>query len=226
MFVLLIILLILAILVVDQVVRRARLNEVLRTASAEIRSMPDSSMLAIDHVPEGYMVAEGHTWARFEPTGDVRVGSDLLPIRLLGKPDTVTVLPSGSRVRRGNAVATLVRNGRELALRAPADGEVIEVNGDVLARPARAGEDPFGSGWLLRMRPRRPTSILRRLRVADDARAWMRFELARLRDAVAGLSGDGMLVGATLHDGGVPVDGLGGELDEVHWNVLVDSYFG
>jgi hypothetical protein len=52
----------------------------------------------------------------------------------------------------------------------------------------------------------------------------MRRELARLREALVGL-GDRELAGATLPDGGLPVEGLAGRLTDEAWRNLTAELF-
>ncbi|RUL89211.1 glycine cleavage system protein GcvH [Tautonia sociabilis] len=62
-------------------------------------------------------------------------------------------------------------------LYAPISGEVIEVNPAVEANVAAIGEDPFGSGWILKLRPSNAEAELAQLldydayqkKIAEDA---------------------------------------------------------
>jgi hypothetical protein len=87
-------------------------------------------------------------------------------------------------------------------------------------------EDPFGEGWLYVLSPKRLGPALRGMLVGDEAVGWMREELARLRASIAGIASADALVGATLPDGGVPLDGLAGRLDEPQWDQVSDAFFG
>jgi len=50
--------------------------------------------------------------------------------------------------------------------------------------------------------------------------------MRRLRDFLASLSDHGALAGATLQDGGLPIDGLAQRVDDRTWARFVDEFFG
>lgn len=52
-------------------------------------------------------------------------------------------------------------------LYAPASGEVIEVNQQVLEKPELVNSDPHGAGWLIRIRLADPSEIDRLMTAAD-----------------------------------------------------------
>jgi glycine cleavage system H protein len=54
-------------------------------------------------------------------------------------------------VKKGERVALLVSVTTAFEVLAPANGEVVEVNTDVIAMPSRVNADPQGSGWLFRL---------------------------------------------------------------------------
>ena len=48
-------------------------------------------------------------------------------------------------------------------LYSPVDGEVIEVNGALEEEPSGVQKDPFGSGWLIKVRVEKPNALDRLL---------------------------------------------------------------
>jgi hypothetical protein len=63
--------------------------------------------------------------------------------------------------------------------------------------------------------------------VAEEAREFLRTELASLRDYLAGLSlaGHRSVAMATLPDGGLPVEGLARRMSAEEWQELVERFF-
>ncbi len=57
----------------------------------------------------------------------------------------------GAIVKKGERVALLVSVTIAFEVMAPVDGEIIEVNTEVIAVPSRVNADPQGSGWLFRL---------------------------------------------------------------------------
>ena len=181
--------------------------------------------IPVARLPRGVFFHPGHTWVQLEPTGELLVGTDTLPITVLGNLDEVDVRPAGSEVCKGDPVITLRHGGRAITLRAPVDGVLEEVNARVQKEPERLRHDPFGQGWLCRMSPKRLAPELKWMFVGEEAVAWMRRELLRLRDFLAPLTERGELAGATLQDGGLPIDGLADLLDDQAWARFVDEFF-
>ena len=92
-----------------------------------------------------------HVWVRVEGADAVLGLSDYLQdqmgeITSLELPDLGDVLHA--RKRMGHAESEEASSPIE----APLSGEVIEVNGDVVDNPDLVNAEPYGSGWLLRMR--------------------------------------------------------------------------
>jgi glycine cleavage system H lipoate-binding protein len=163
-------------------------------------------------IPEGVFLGEGHTWAHLENDGSVRVGIDDFARRLLGRIDRIELAPPGTSLGRRDAAFVLHQHDKSVAFAAPITGWVSEVNAAGLGW--NGGR--FGSEWLLRLEPKRLAEDLRHLRVGDPARRWLRDEVARLRDFLAGETAMPAMA-ATLQDGGHPVEGLFEQLDERAW---------
>jgi hypothetical protein len=120
----------------------------------------------------------------------------------------------------GATLATLRRGERTLTLRSPVEGVVETVNRAVMDRPVQINDQPFGDGWLCTIRPNNLSRALRRLFIAEEATVWMRRELGRLRVVVGGLSRSADDPLPLQLDGGVPIEGFAGLLDETQWNEI------
>lgn len=165
---------------------------------------------------EGLFYGPGHTWARLETDGSVRVGIDDFARRLLGRLDKIEVAPAGVSLVHQDAAFIVHQGAKSMGFAAPVEGIVTAVNQAALQDPEGVRRDPYESGWLMTLRPKRLASNLRSLRVGDEAARWMREEVARLRDFLAvQIPADAL--GATLHDGGEPTDGLLQHLDAPAW---------
>jgi glycine cleavage system H protein len=235
MVALFVLLTIIALLTIDYVVQRAELKKAKDTAEVAqwvpAHTAPAAGTAAmrspvpIDRIPSGVFVDPGHVWVQLEPSGALRMGADMIPAALLGRPDRIDLEREGTQVRRGDRIATLSRGARSLTLRAPLDGIVTRVNAEALASPGRLQDDPYGQGWLLWLAPRDLAPALKRMFIAEEATAWAREQIQRLRDFMSAGSADSQLVGATLQDGGAPIEGLADHLDDARWQQLVDEIF-
>lgn len=163
---------------------------------------------------DGLFYAPGHTWARLESDGSVRIGIDDFARRLVGRVDRVEAAPAGVKLGRHDAAFVLHQGDKSVSFAPPFTGVVESVNPEVLADPDHVQNDP--QAWLMVVRPNRLSDGLRRLRVGEDATRWMRAEVARLRDFLAGMPAPDP-VGVTLHDGGEPSTGVLQHLDAHSW---------
>jgi glycine cleavage system H protein len=101
-------------------------------------------------VPTGLLYAGYDTWARVE--GDeATVGiTDFLQTKL-GDVMFVTLEESGS-FEQDDVFATLESNKAAVDLTVPVSGEVIAWNVDLDDRPELINQDPYGEGWVVRLR--------------------------------------------------------------------------
>lgn len=104
-------------------------------------------------IPEDlhYMV-EKHSWARHD--GDlVTVGLTDVAQGLAKTFVSVTLKKTGKKVVRGKSLATAESSKWVGPVPSPVAGEIVEVNEAVSASPALLNEDPYGEGWIARVRP-------------------------------------------------------------------------
>jgi glycine cleavage system H protein len=98
-----------------------------------------------------------HLWLRPEAVGEewlVTVGVDAAGQEALGEVVYIQLIEGGRTVARGDALGSLEAEKMVRPLLAPISGTVSEVNGAVLAAPRLLNRDPYGAGWLCRLRAR------------------------------------------------------------------------
>jgi len=147
---------------------------------AEIGDMPRYRLAAGFRVADGYYYHLGHTWARFEHGGRVRIGFDDFIARLFGAQQTLSLPPLGAKLQQGQIGMTFDRAGRAAAVLAPVTGRVLAVNRGALAHPEIAHEDPYMEGWLCVLEPDMPKRNLKGLYYGRESRRWMEMESERL----------------------------------------------
>ncbi|MHB8459232.1 MAG: glycine cleavage system protein GcvH [Candidatus Limnocylindrales bacterium] len=102
-------------------------------------------------VPPDLRYTKDHEWVRL--AGDEAiVGITAFAAGQLG--DIVFVeLPDAGRVLEQFATFGVVESVKAVSdLFAPIGGEVLETNGALTARPELVNEEPYGGGWMLRVR--------------------------------------------------------------------------
>ncbi len=105
------------------------------------------------NLPEDlYYVVDKHVWARRD--GDlVTVGMTDVAQNLAKTVIAVTPKAPGKTVARGRNVAT-VESGKWVGpVPAPVSGEIVAVNAALTATPSLINSDPYGEGWVARLRP-------------------------------------------------------------------------
>lgn len=104
------------------------------------------------NIPEDlYYLVEKHVWARVE--GDVvTVGLTDVAQNLAKTIISVTLKGSGKAVKKGRSIAT-VESGKWVGpVPSPVNGEIVEVNQALGTSPATINHDPYGEGWVARVR--------------------------------------------------------------------------
>ena len=92
-----------------------------------------------------------HEWIAVD--GDVAtVGITAYAADKLGDVVFVELPTVGSTVASGVVVGEIESTKSVGELFAPVDGEVVETNDAVVASPELVNSDPFGEGWLIRVR--------------------------------------------------------------------------
>ena len=175
---------------------------------------------------DGYGFHQGHAWAvAAESDGVVTVGLDDFAARLLGEPDALELPPVGAAVREGEPGWTVRAGERALPMLAPVAGEVVAVNPAVTLSPRLAADDPYGAGWLMRVKVGDRGGWRRTLLSGELAAFWMQRAAERLR-GLGVLEGprDGEL-GVVLPDGGEPVRGLARALGPEQWAAVTREFF-
>lgn len=184
---------------------------------ATVRFAPVQAMRSWFSVPEGLYFHRGHTWAVPESEGVYRVGLDDFAQRLVGRPDAVDLPRAGAVVESGTPGLKLKFDGHAVKVLSPVGGEVVETNPEVLRDPKVVNDDPYGNGWLMKVRVPRPASALSNLLSGRLARAWM----DEAAETLSGLMGPKL--GPVLQDGGVPVSGFARELSPQEWTRIAEQ---
>ena len=174
-------------------------------------------------LPLGLFVGKQHTWARLTEAGELKLGVDELLTQAIGKVDAVELPEVGVRVQAGDPVAKLHRNGRTLVVTAPVAGTIVVANEDVERAPMALRNDPYGSGWLVTIWPDRQEEVASSMKLGRQAAEWLRQEVQRLRDFLAGHTAPGEL-GHVLADGAHPVIGAAMELDDAGWEEFQEQF--
>ncbi len=181
-------------------------------------SAADEAAVSYFRVPDGYHFHRGHGWLRKEQESLGVVGLDDFARKLVGKVESVDLPSIGYHVKQGEKGWSLNAGSKSIPMLAPVSGEVVAVNKEVLRSPEILGEDPYGKGWLFKVRSPRIESDKRQLLSGKVARAWMEDALDKLRPE------NPENLGPVLADGGIPVDGIAPALGGENWDRLARTH--
>lgn len=108
--------------------------------------------------PEDVRYTREHEWARLEG-GVLTVGITSYATDQLGDVVFVELPPVGKALEAGKPFGVVEAVKTVSDLYAPVPGEVVEVNGALADNPAQVNQDPFGDGWMIKIRPRNANDI-------------------------------------------------------------------
>ena len=97
------------------------------------------------------LYSKTHEWARIENEIAV-VGITDFAQEQLGDITFVELPAVGDTVEAGREMGSVESVKAASELYSPVSGEVIEVNDELEAAPEKVNADPFGEGWLIRVR--------------------------------------------------------------------------
>lgn len=100
-----------------------------------------------------YYNVESNVWARREPDGLLAVGMTAYACSLSGEIVSFTPKKPGKEIEQNKSLAT-VESGKWVGpVKAPVAGEIVAINEAVVNRPGIINGDPYGAGWLVKIRP-------------------------------------------------------------------------
>ncbi|MFD1009055.1 MULTISPECIES: glycine cleavage system protein GcvH [Oceanisphaera] len=106
----------------------------------------------MSNLPSELKYARSHEWVRLEANGEVVVGISEHAQDLLG--DMVFVeLPEVGRTLDASEECAVVESVKAASdIYAPVSGEVIAINEELEDSPELVNSDPYGDGWLFRIK--------------------------------------------------------------------------
>ena len=175
-------------------------------ARGEIAGEGNQKLFGFD-MPLDRMYHRGHTWVHQEEDGTVTVGIDDLGSRLVGTPDSLELPAPGTKVLAYGTGWHMKKNGTDIRVVAPIDGEVIETGNT-------------DKGWYLRLKPFGEKADTRHLLRGNEVKPWLMREMERLQLVLA-VEG----VGSSLADGGEPVKDFAKSYPSADWDMVLGEMF-
>jgi len=211
------------------ITRRAAAREGAPAVAPGIAAAPVQAVVKTEPRPEPVWVAgfdmpeqlhyhRGHVWARVVGPDTAAVGIDDFGRRLLGSAQGVELPKVGSYIRQGGKGVHVDVEGRGADLISPVDGEVVAVNSELADDPNLMSDDPYGRGWLFKIRSTNLAANLRNLLSGSLAHRWMEDSREQLEHRLMALSG------SVLQDGGEPASDFGEHVGIEEWMAMVETF--
>lgn len=106
----------------------------------------------MSNVPNELKYTKEHEWLREEADGTFTVGITEHAQELLGDMVFIDLPEVGATVSQGDdcSVAESVKAASDIY--APISGEIVEVNAELEDSPEQVNSEPYGSGWIFRIK--------------------------------------------------------------------------
>ncbi len=106
----------------------------------------------MSEIPADLKYTDSHEWVRLESDGLVTVGVTDHAQHALGDLVFVELPEVGNTADAGDAVAVVESVKAASDIYAPLSGEIVEANDLLVDAPEKINEDPYGDGWIFRMK--------------------------------------------------------------------------
>ncbi len=206
-------------IVIDAILTRRKAAVHVAVRAEEAKAETVGSYVEGFLVPEKLQYHAGHSWLLRERKNVVRVGVDEFAAALLGRIEKIDLPKPGHWIRQGQRTLGFLRGDQKAEMVSPIEGEVVEVNSEILENPSLLRQDPYGKGWLMSVFVPDEESTVRNLLPANLVRGWMREAVERL------YAMQPELAGAVAADGGRPAEDLSVAFPNKPWTELTGEFF-
>lgn len=108
--------------------------------------------------PEDLKYSDTHEYVRLEDN-IATIGISSFAVRELGEIVFVEIPEVGALVTKGDSFGTVESVKAVEELKAPVSGTIIERNDSIIDDPETVNDDPYGEGWLIKVRVNDPNEI-------------------------------------------------------------------
>lgn len=117
----------------------------------------------MSEIPTDLRYTKTHEWVRPLPDGLVEVGITDHAQHALGDLVFVEAPEVGRRLSAGEPYAVVESVKAASDVYSPIGGEVAAANTDLASAPERINQEPYGAGWIARIRPDDASAVARLL---------------------------------------------------------------
>ncbi len=107
----------------------------------------------MSRIPPDLKYTKSHEWLRMLPDGNVEIGISDHAQEELGDLVFIELPQVGRKLTAGEACAVVESVKAASDIYAPIGGTVLATNEQLAQSPELVNRDPYGSGWLIRLKP-------------------------------------------------------------------------
>lgn len=113
----------------------------------------------MSNVPGDLKYTKSHEWVRVEDDGSLTIGITDHAQGALGDLVYVEAPEAGTELAEGDVFAVVESVKAASDVYTPVAGEVIEGNEGLADTPEVVNNDPYGEGWLMKLKPSDPAGL-------------------------------------------------------------------
>lgn len=186
----------------------------------QIQKVLGNLSASILRIPHGLFYNKNHTWTHLEKSGAAMVGMDDFLQHLTGKVEFSSLKQPGEIIKKGDLLAEIDKNGKQLKVFSPISGKILSTNSTLYESPEMLNEDPYDKGWIYKIKPSNWIEETNSYLFAEEAEDWSSAELGRFKDflmlgSMRKFSSEPSMV--MLQDGGELRDNILSELPDEVW---------
>ena len=107
----------------------------------------------MSNTPKELKYTKSHEWVRTETDGTLSVGITQHAQELMGDLVYIELPQQGATVTAGKECSVVESVKAASDVYAPVSGEVVAINPAVTDAPETVNKDPYGAGWMFRIKP-------------------------------------------------------------------------
>ncbi|HUK57048.1 MAG TPA: glycine cleavage system protein GcvH [Nitrospiria bacterium] len=111
-------------------------------------------------IPEGLRYHTEHEWIR-EDNQTAELGITHFAQDALGDVVYLELPKIGAEVRSGEEIGEVESTKTTSAIYTPVSGKILAVNEDLKEKPELVNQDPYGKGWIVKIRMSDPSEVKR-----------------------------------------------------------------
>ncbi len=138
------------------------------------------------NMPDELHYHKEHAWAKVGDDGNVIVGMNDMFQKTSGDIVYVDMPMEGDDVEQDETIGKVQSSKWIGKLISPVAGEVVELNEEVESDSALINSDPYGEGWILKIKPTNLDGDLANLMQGDAMAPWLKGEVAKAKKGAAG----------------------------------------